>query len=199
MRTFEQAIEHRRSYYSISNQSPVSDSEIIEIIYHAVKHVPSAFNSQSTRIAILLGDNHRKLWEITKNILREMKPPGSFGQTEIKINSRFACGYGTVLFFEDRDVIDNLKKSHSTYKDRFDEWSVQTCAMHQFAVWAMLEDVGFGASLQHYNPLIDEAVEKEFVIPASWKLNAQMPFGVPTADPGPKEFDDMISRVKAYI
>ena len=40
----------------------------------------------------------------------------------------------------------------------------QTSAMHQLAIWTMLEDAGFGASLQHYNPLIDEAVAKQWHI-----------------------------------
>ena len=63
-RTFAEALEHRRSYYSISNDSPVQDEEIVHIIRTAVKHVPSAFNSQTTRIVLLLGDEHQKLWRI---------------------------------------------------------------------------------------------------------------------------------------
>ena len=31
-RTFAEALEHRRSYYSISNDSPVQDEEIVHII-----------------------------------------------------------------------------------------------------------------------------------------------------------------------
>ena len=51
-RTFEEALEHRRSYYSIGSSSPVSDEELIRVVRQAVKHVPSAFNSQSTRIVL---------------------------------------------------------------------------------------------------------------------------------------------------
>jgi len=198
MRTFRQAIEHRRSYYSINDISPVSNNEIIDIINHAVKNVPSAFNSQSTRIVLLLGDHHHRLWNIVKNTLKEMNSPESYEKTEMKINSCFACGYGTILFFEDQHIINGLQQSFSTYKDKFPEWSVQTCGMHQFAIWTMLEDAGFGASLQHYNPLIDEAVRKEWDLPVNWKLDAQMPFGVPTEEPGNKEFDDLSQRIKIY-
>ena len=38
----------------------------------------------------------------------------------------------------------------------------------------------FGASLQHYNPLIDEAVAKQWHINPNWKLIAEMPFGTST-------------------
>ena len=48
-RTFAEALEHRRSYYSIGSDSPVLDEEVVHIIRTAVKNVPSAFNSQSTR------------------------------------------------------------------------------------------------------------------------------------------------------
>lgn len=60
-RTFEEALEHRRSYYAIGSDSPVLDEEIVHVVREAVKNVPSAFNSQSTRIVLLFGDEHRKL------------------------------------------------------------------------------------------------------------------------------------------
>ena len=157
-KSFEEALKHRRTYYSITNQSPVSDEEIERIVNLAVTHVPSAFNSQSTRVVLLLGENHKKLWHIVKETLRKIVPPEVFKTTEAKIDNSFASGYGTVLFFEDQSVVKGLQETFSSYKDNFPGWSLQTSAMHQLAVWTMLEDVGFGASLQHYNPLIDEEV-----------------------------------------
>ena len=59
----------------------------------------------------------------------------------------------------------------------------------------MLEDAGLGASLQHYNPLIDEEVRKAWSLPDDWKLIAQMPFGTPTAQPGPKDVMSLDKRV----
>ena len=67
-RSFKEAIQHRRTHYGIGNNSPISDNEIHEIIKTAVTHVPSAFNSQSTRIVLLLGESHKKLWEIGEGI-----------------------------------------------------------------------------------------------------------------------------------
>ena len=48
---------------------------------------------------------------------------------------------------------------------------------------AALEDMGYGASLQHYNPLIDKAVAERWLINPDWKLIAQMPFGAPLDSP----------------
>ena len=188
---------HRRSYYNISNNSLVNDDKIEEMIKFAIMNVPSAFNSQSSRITLLLGENHLKLWQIVKETLRKIVPANSFSNTENKINS-FAAGYASVLFFEDEDNVRDLQKSFPSYADRFPIWSQQTSAMHQFAVWIMLEDAGFGASLQHYNPLIDDEVISTWKLPKNWKLIAQMPFGKPTNEPMEKTFKPIEERVLIF-
>lgn len=80
-----------------------------------------------------------------RNIAKDCST-GSFKTTEAKIDNSFASGYGTVLFFEDQSVVKGLQNAFSSYKDNFPGWSLQTSAMHQLAVWTMLEDAGFGAS-----------------------------------------------------
>jgi predicted oxidoreductase (fatty acid repression mutant protein) len=99
--SIKEALLQRRTNYALSNGSPISDEDIEEIVKTAVLHVPSAFNSQSTRIVLLLGENHRKLWEITKDILRKIVPAAAFAQTEAKINGAFESGHGTILYYED--------------------------------------------------------------------------------------------------
>lgn len=85
----------RRTYYALKNESPVSDARIQEIIKHAILHVPSSFNSQSSRVMLLVKGEHEKLWDITKEVLRAVVPPEQFEGTEKKING-FRAGYGTV-------------------------------------------------------------------------------------------------------
>ena len=68
--------------------------------------------------------------------------------------------------------------------------------MLQLAVWTALAEAGVGASLQHYNPLIDEQVKKEFNLPASWKLVAQMPFGTFTGKDGDKPYIPLSERLR---
>ncbi|WP_291578208.1 nitroreductase family protein [Clostridium sp. UBA6640] len=194
---FLTAIEDRRTFYGISKEAVVSDDRIKEVIEHAVKHTPSAFNSQSARVVLLLGEHHDKLWDITKEALRKIVPADKFGTTEEKINS-FKSGYGTVLFFEDNSVVESLQQQFAAYKDNFPIWSQQSSGMHQFAIWTALEIEGFGASLQHYTELIENDVKKEWNIPESWKQIAQMPFGKPTAEPSEKEFQPLEERIKIF-
>lgn len=194
---FLTALKDRRSYYGISKEAVVSDSRIQEVINEAVKHTPSAFNSQSARVVVLLGEQHDKLWNITKETLRKIVPADNFASTEEKMNA-FGSGYGTVLFFEDQSVVEGLQKQFELYKDNFPIWSQHSSGMLQFVVWTALENEGFGSTLQHYNPLIDEEVQQTWNVPSSWKLIAQMPFGKPTSEPGEKQFQPLEERVKFY-
>jgi predicted oxidoreductase (fatty acid repression mutant protein) len=198
MKTLEEAIVQRRSYYALSNQSPVSDEQIQHIIDTAVSHVPSAFNSQSTRIVLLLREQHQTLWNIVKDTLQKQIPPEAFVKTQEKVDKSFASGYGTVLFFEDQLTVQKLQEQFSGYATNFPVWSQQANAMHQFAIWVMLEEAGFGASLQHYNPIIDKAVKAQWQLPDDWLLVAQMPFGISVEAPEEKAFLPLKERVFNY-
>lgn len=197
MKNFYDAVKERRSIYAISKESPISDEKIQEITEHAVKHTPSAFNSQSARVVLLLGKEHDKLWDITMEALRKIVPPDQFSQTEDKINS-FKGGYGTVLFFEDNSIVEGLQNQFPLYKENFPLWSLHSTGMHQFVVWTALSAEGLGASLQHYTELIEEEVKGAWNLPPHYKLIAQMPFGKPSADPSEKQYNPIEDRVKVF-
>lgn len=194
-KNFYEAIKERRSIYAIGKESPISDERIKEIVEDVVKHVPSSFNSQTSRTVILLGESHDKLWDITMEALRKVVPADNFASTEEKINS-FKAGHGTVLFYEDFAIVEGLQKQFELYKDNFPVWASQTSGMMQFAVWTAFSTEGLGVSLQHYTELIDAEVRKEFNIPNNWKMIAQMPFGNILAPAGEKTFTPIEDRVK---
>lgn len=196
-KNFYEAMKDRRSVYTIGNETTVSDERLEEIIGQAVQNVPSAFNSQSARVVILLGENHKKLWGITLDTLRKLVPPEKFAPTEGKINS-FAAGYGTVLYFDDTSITDGFASQFAAYKDNFPVWAQQANGMLQFAIWTSLEAEGLGATLQHYNPLIDDEVKANWKLPQSWKLIAEMPFGKPTAVPDAKQFTPLVERMLLF-
>ncbi|AWI04822.1 nitroreductase family protein [Clostridium drakei] len=196
-KNFYSAVADRRTFYGISKEAVTSDERIKEIIEYAVKHAPSAFNSQSARVVLLLGKHHDRLWDITKEALRRIVPADKFSSTENKINS-FQSGYGTVLFFEDNSVIEGLQEKFPAYKNNFPIWSQQSSGINQYIIWTSLEIEGFGVSLQHYNELIEEDIKKEWSIQNNWKLIGQMPFGKPTAQPDDKQFESLENRVKVF-
>ena len=197
-KNFYEALKERRSIYAISKESGVSNERIQEVINEAVLHTPSSFNSQSARVVVLFGENHNKLWDITEASLKKIVPEENFAPTKEKIDS-FRNGYASVLFFEDQNVVKNLQEQFSLYKDNFPVWSQQSSGMLQYVIWTSLAVEGLGASLQHYNELIEEDVAKEWNIPSGWKLVAQMPFGKPVSGAGEKEFMPLDERVKTYL
>ena len=196
-RIFTEAVLNRRTCYSITNNSPVSNEEIKEIIEFAVLNTPSAFNSQSSRCVLLFGEASQQLWRFVMEALCIIVSKDQFEATEQKINS-FSAGYGTVLFFEDNEVIHALQEKFPLYAAYFDSWSDQTAGMLQFTSWTMLENIGLGASLQHYNVLIEASVKKHWDLPQTWKLISQMPFGAPSKDPEEKTFKPIEERVYTF-
>lgn len=197
VKTFENALKERRSFYNIGKELVVNEDQITSLIADAVKYTPSAFNSQSARVIVLFGEQHDKLWDMTKETLRPLVPADKFSGTEQKVNG-FKNGAGTVLYFEDQDIVAGLQKAYPLYKDNFPVWSLESSGMLQSNIWMMLEQAGFGVNLQHYNPLIDGKVAEMWNVPAGWKLLAEMPFGKPLGEPDKKTFLPVEDRLKIY-
>lgn len=175
---FLSLLAKRRTYYALTPKSPISDSKIKSILGEILQKVPSAFNVQSTRMVLVVNDQHRQLWDIVKDIMHAKLGDEKFPATGKKLDG-FRAGYGTVLFYDDPTDLDVMKAKFKTYRDHFDEWSDHSSGMHQLATWTALELEGFGANLQHYNPLIDKKVAEAFDVPTNWHLKSQMVFGTP--------------------
>ncbi|MBG8018902.1 nitroreductase family protein [Enterococcus faecium] len=185
MTTFTDTLKNRRSIYHLGRNVSLSNEELTTLIKEAIKESPTAFNAQSTRAVILFGDAHEKLWEITEEALRPLTPAEAFPNTQNKL-AGFKNGYGTVLFFKDTDVVKGLQEQFELYADNFPDWSEQSNGIATANTWVALVDKGLGANLQHYNPVIDEAVAKEWNIPSNWKLRSQLVFGSPETPAGEK-------------
>ncbi|MGP5010597.1 nitroreductase family protein [Psychrobacter glacincola] len=198
LKTLQQLAEKRRSIYALSNQLPVSNDEIVELVEHAVLHTPSSFNSQSTRVVVLFGDDHHKLWQITEDTLRGMVDnEEQFAATKQKI-AGFKAGAGTVMFFEDHSVVRDMQAAAPLYADKFPIWAHQTNAMHQYIIWTALASINVGANLQHYNPIIDKEVASTWNIDEHWELNAQMVFGAIEQPAGDKAFKPIEERMQVF-
>lgn len=198
LKTLQQLAEKRRSIYALSNQLPVSNDEIVELVEHAVLHTPSSFNSQSTRVVVLFGDDHHKLWQITEDTLRGMVDnEEQFAATKQKI-AGFKAGAGTVMFFEDHSVVRDMQAAAPLYADKFPIWAHQTNAMHQYIIWTALASINVGANLQHYNPIIDKEVASTWNIDEQWELNAQMVFGAIEQPAGDKAFKPIEERMQVF-
>ncbi|WAW14440.1 nitroreductase family protein [Peptostreptococcus equinus] len=182
-----ESMKKRRTYYDINDNVSIEAEKIIKTIEKAVELTPDAFNMQSSRAVIVLDKEQKRLWDVIENSFNGMVPAE-------KIES-FRKGYGTVLYFIDEPTVEALQKQFELYADNFPIWAQQANGMAQYNVWVALRELDLGASLQHYNPVIDADVKKEFNIPETWKLVAQMPFGAIGSEPDDKELMPIAERV----
>ncbi|WP_028546412.1 nitroreductase family protein [Paenibacillus taiwanensis] len=180
------ALINRRSVRKVGKSASITKEKIQEVIQTAL-HAPTSFNMQSGRIVVLMDGEHEKLWDIVKETLRSRVPAENFEATVERL-AGFREGAGTILFFENQETIRTMQEKAPSYKDQFPFWSHQGSAMLQYAVWLTLSAEGIGASIQHYNPIIDEEVKNVWNISQDWSLVAQMPFGEAKEQAGEKAF-----------
>lgn len=182
------AIKARRSIYALNKTLPVSDGEIEALVKQVTELVPDAFNMKSARVILAMGEKHNALWDTIYTAFG-----GKVSREKI---DGFRSAYGTVLYYYDTDTVKGLQEKFPAYAANFPLWANHANGMLQFTLWSALREIGVGANIQHYNPVIDEAVKKLFDVPESWMLVAQMPFGGIVQQPEPKPAEDITQRVK---
>lgn len=181
------SLKRRRTYYNIKKEMPVSIEKVIEVVEEITELVPDAFNMKSSRVVIVHGEMQNKLWDKVYDVFGGKVP-------REKIDS-FKAGAGTILYFYDKKVVESLQNQYPAYADNFPVWANHASAMLQIAVWSGLRELEVGASLQHYNPVIDKAVKELLNIPEEYVLIAEMPFGAIGEEPAQKEKEDIKKRV----
>lgn len=183
-----ESLKERRTHYDINRDLPVNEIKVFDLVEKATELVPDAFNMKSSRVIVVTGEKQDQLWDNIYDVFEGNVP-------REKIDS-FKNGYGTILYFYDEDTVKNLQSQYALYADKFVGWAIQSSGMLQLSIWSGLKELCIGASLQHYNPVIDEMVKEMFQLPESYILNAQMPFGGIGSYPDEKAKEDISKRVK---
>lgn len=169
-------MKQRRTFSCLGKKVLYSAEYLTELIKQSVHCCPSALNSQSVRVVILMDDAHFQFWHMVKEVQKNVVPAHIVESAILKIKP-CTDAFGTILFFEDQDTVRALQKQKPLQAAEFSIWSEQTSGMAQFAVWTALSSIGLGASLHHYNPAIDVETSKMLDLPKSWHLKAQLTFG----------------------
>ena len=188
--SIREALSKRRSVYTLSKELPVSESEVVKLIEETVALVPDAFDSKSQRVVVALGSKQDELWDAIYDAFN--------GQVaRAKING-FKAAAGTILYFTDENVTRELSEKFPSYAANFPTWAGHANGMLQISIWSALAELGIGANLQHYDPVINEAVRSILNVPANYKPIAQMPFGGIVIAPEAKVVEDISKRVKIF-
>lgn len=181
MSEFKQVIENRRSIEVLTTSS-ISQNDVLDLVKHAILYSPSAFNAQSVSAMVLFEDSHHQLWEEVKRQIIPFVPKEKQDKTINKIKG-FKGGDGTIIFLEDTEVAATLREKFTLYQENVDLWVDQGQGFAQHAVWLALSDANLSASLQHYNPLIDPFIMKNYDVDSKYQVVAQMPFGKANSKP----------------
>ncbi|NLL91207.1 MAG: nitroreductase [Ruminococcaceae bacterium] len=188
MKNYLDYLEKRRSYYELDNQVKVDNKEIEALIGKVLVATPSAFNMQSAKLLLLFDEKHVEFWNKVNATF-----DNSINKTKFK---GFVEAKGTVLYFIDRNIVGKMQDRFPNYKQSFDIWANHENAIVQSNIWVALRGANIGASLQHYNPVIDKWVTEEYGLDKNFELLAQMPFGNIISEPEPKEKFPASERIK---
>lgn len=173
---YRKVLSQRRSEYNLDRNIDVPRSKIVDMVSGVAVLTPSPFNIQSHRALVLFDEDHDDYWVIVRDALIDKIGEERFKASKKRVDS-FAASRGTVLFFIDDPSVERLCADQPSYASMFPIWAEQSCGMFQYAVWMGFRDMGIGANLQHYNPLVDHHVQKRFRVPEGYRLVSQMPFG----------------------
>lgn len=193
----QDSLSRRRSIYALGHTRIVTDFCLEDTLKDCLKNCPTPFNSQSARLVLLLNKNHLDFWNLVLQKVTAAAPIGKKDSVKQKINS-FVEAYGTVLFFEDLDILSQLQKDFPLYQKNMHDWTYEANGMLQYMIWQALAENEIGASLQHYNELIEDDVKKMLSLPNNWKILAQMPFGSIEKTPAEKTFLPLENRLMIF-
>jgi len=193
----QDSLERRRSVYGLGSSISVSDSCFLDTISSCLKHCPTAFNVQSARLAVLFGKQHHRFWDLVWHNMKKILTDDKIASSLARIES-FKRAYATILFFEDTRSLAKLKKQFPLYKKNMPTWMQQGNGILQYMIWQTLAENEIGASLQHYNELIENDMPRAFGIPKHWKMVAQMPCGSIEKEPAPKTFLPIEDRLLVF-
>jgi predicted oxidoreductase (fatty acid repression mutant protein) len=102
--TIIDSLKMRRSRYDLSKKTTLNEQQLQAILEGALLHTPTAYNSQSGRLILLLKEQHDALWDIVLAALKPLVGPKEWAKTEAKVNA-FKQAYGTILFFEEEAIV----------------------------------------------------------------------------------------------
>lgn len=195
--SFVNLVKKRRSIYALGKNSKYSKQQIEDRIREVVQQVPTAFNSQTTRVVVLFDEANIKFWDHIYDVQKDVLE-GETWDMMSGIITGAKNGIGTVLFFEDKDEVEKMPARGV----RQEAYKQNNNANAQYAVWLALAEMDLGASLQHFNvgyeQGFDKGTKEMFNLPESYEMLAQMPFGSVEQEAGVKEHINTNVQVKVF-
>ncbi|VEI12981.1 nitroreductase family protein [Trueperella bialowiezensis] len=172
MTTLSDLIHARRSVYHIGTNTEHTAESVADALRGIITRLPSAMNSQTTRLVVVSGDNNTKVWDSIHSDQKGALSPDMYERFAPRF-TQAKQGLGTVLLFESRTAVENMGLNPA----RSEIYKENNHAITALAVWLQLTELGLGTSLQHFNVGYESGIRELLGLPDDFEMLAQMPFG----------------------
>lgn len=181
---FSALLANRRSIRKLAD-GPFP-SEVQERIEEAVRLTPSAYNVPSFHV-LLVREARAEFWAEVEAGFRA----GLDGERLERYLQRldgFRDGVAAIAIYENREAVPALRDAWNLSDQVAQSFSCQSLGMLQLSIWLALTAEGLVTSLQHWDWLIADRLERFFELPAGkYKLTAVLPVGYPAESPREQE------------
>jgi predicted oxidoreductase (fatty acid repression mutant protein) len=158
-------------------------------IVAAARSVPAAYNRPPWHI-VVVHERSGGFWDVVEAAFRDRLGGDRLARYLDRL-AGFRGGVGAVLVYEDRTAVEEMRQACGIDHDQARAYSEQGLGMVQLALWLAIVAEGLGASLQHWEALIEDRVAAFLGLPADrFRLAATMPLGFPAEEPRPAQPPD---------
>ncbi|KAK7194247.1 hypothetical protein NESM_000339500 [Novymonas esmeraldas] len=195
------ALGARRSVYHVNKLLPLSAEEVCTLVKAAVRaaeRLSADDVPHSTRVVLLLGSAHDAFWDLVADQIHRVASPATAAVGAAKVDHSMKAAAVTLLFYSDTRVESSIAARLTRLGHDGDDMAAvmgtRGVAAAEMAVWTALACAGIGATLHHYNVLVEQLVTQQLQLPPWWRMQSQMPLGGVARPPDAKSYAPMEDR-----
>lgn len=178
-------VERRRSIRKLADGD--LPPQAVAAITHAIERSPASMGTTPWRI-VLLQDRRDEFWALVEQAFRDNLADEQLDRYLARLDGFRRAGL-VALVYEDLAVRETLE-SKGVPAEMAVDFNLQGLGIVQHAIWLTATEQGLGASLQHWNAMLEQPLAAFTGLdPVRYRLIAQMPIGIPDEVPGPRNPD----------
>lgn len=160
---------------SASLPADLSADDVTKLIQQVVAITPTCYNCQGSRVIILYGEEHTRFWQ------RLMKLKVDTAEERRFLEESVVPAAGTVVLLEDDLSVKVMQKMYPSFAMAFPYFAEHSSGMVELSLTVGLAQKEIGTIIRHYRTDPAEVLEADSDVPETWKMKAQIAFGLKTA------------------
>ena len=169
----------RRSVRALQD-GPLPDG-MLEALGSAIDSTPAAFGMSPWQV-VLLHERRGMFWDVVERSFREHLTGEQLDRYLTRLDG-FRPAVVVAMVYEDLSVRERLVSERGLSSETGFDFALQGLGMVQLGMWLAATGFGLGASLQHWDWMVEAALAEFAGLPqACFRLVSVMPFGHPAED-----------------